>query len=203
VTLPRIPRHTRFTIVQRDGAHVLQVEADRSYGSLMHRLAPADAPAAAAPILRWRWRVESAGSGADLTRKSGDDAPLRLCVLFDLPLDRLSRADALRVRIGRALFDPDLPAASLCYIWDMQLAAGTRLPNAYSARVMQWILEGATTAGWREERRDLRADFAAAFPAESARGPLPQVAAIAIVADGDDSGARSLAFVGDIVLGTE
>lgn len=200
VTLPKIPKHTRFEIVARDDTRVLRVAADGSYANLLHELR---ADLDAAPILRWRWRVEALSAATDLTRKDGDDVPARLCVLFDLPLARLSFADRTAVRLGRALFDPDLPAAAICYVWDARLAPGTWLPNAYTDRVRMLVLHNGVANEWREERRDLRADFARAFPAEAANGPLPRVAAIGISADGDNTGARSLAFFGDVQLARE
>jgi hypothetical protein len=198
--LPKIPKHTRFDIVARDGTHVLRVQADGSYANLLHELG---APLEAAPILRWRWRVDALSSATDLTRKEGDDVPARLCALFDLPLARLSFADRTALRLGRALFDPELPAAAICYVWDAQLAPGTWLPNAYTARVQMLVLQRGAAAEWKEERRDLRADFARAFPAEAANGPPPRVAAIGISADGDNTGAQSLAFFGDVRLARE
>ena len=202
MTLAKVPRHTRFEVVERDATRVLRIDVDGSYGNLMHKI-DRDSEPARGTILRWRWRVETLSGSTDLTRKSGDDAPARVCVLFDLPLERLGTTDRLALRMGRAMFDPDLPAAALCYIWDANLAVGTRLPNAYTARVMQYVLERGAATVWKEERRDLRSDFAAAFPAESASGPFPAIAAIGISADGDNTRARSLAFVGDLFLGTE
>lgn len=197
VTLPKIPRATSFRIVEQDGTRVLRVQADGSYANLLHDL---QADPTATPILRWRWRVASLSEATDLTRRDGDDVPARLCVLFDLPLARLSVADRAAVRLARALFDPQLPAATICYVWDARLAPGTWLPNAYTARVQMLVLQRGVSADWKEERRDLRADFARAFPAEAAGGPLPPLRAIGISADGDNTGARSLAYFGDVRL---
>jgi hypothetical protein len=200
VTLPKIARHTRFSIVERDGARVLRVEADASYANLVHRV---DVDAAQAPIMHWRWRVDVLSAQTDIKRKEGDDLPARMCVMFDLPLARLKIADRMAVVMGRALFDPGLPAATICYVWDAQVAAGTWLANAYTKRVMMLVLHRGVATDWENERRDLRADFARAFPVEAGNGPAPHVAAIAISADGDNTGARSLAFIGDIALEAE
>lgn len=198
VTLPKITRHTEYTIVEQQGVNVLRIDADHSYANLVHTV---PAGVTAAPRLRWRWRVDALSSTTDITRKSSDDLPARICVLFDLPLSRLSVGDRMAVLMGRALFDPDLPAATLCYVWDAHVAPGTWLPNAYTERVMMQVLRRGLTQAWQDEDRDLRSDFTRAFPAEAANGPLPRIAAIAISADGDNSGARSTAFVGDIALG--
>lgn len=199
VTLPKIARHTQFSIVERDGARVLRVEADGSYANLVHRFDPA----ADASRLSWRWRVDTLRPGTDITRKDGDDLPARVCVLFDLPLARLSLGDRMAVAMGRALFDPDLPAASICYVWDAHVAAGTWLANAYTARVMMLVLRQGVATAWQEERRNLHDDFARAFPREAGNGPWPRIAAVAVSADGDNTGARSLAFVGDVELAAQ
>lgn len=194
VTLPEIPRHTRYDIVAVDGEYVLRVAADGSYANLLHPLA-----GEREQRLAWRWRVERPIDQADLTRKAGDDVPARVCVLFDLPLDRLRLADRLRVELGRALFDPGLPAASICYVWDRRLAPGTWLANAYTDRVQMLVLQRGGYGAWAEESRDLAADFARAFPHE-ARAGVPPLAAIAVSADGDNTGGASLAYFGDLRL---
>jgi hypothetical protein len=195
-TLPKVPRHTRFTIAERAGARALRVEADASYANLMFR--PAEGLEAG--TLRWRWRVDSLSRDTDLARKAGDDAPARLCVLFDLPLARLRLGDRLAMRLARAWFDPALPGATVCYVWDARPAAEAWLPNAYTDRVRMRVLQSGVATDWKHESRDLRADFVHAFPDEAAAGPVPRILAIGIGADGDNTGARSLAWIGDVTL---
>jgi len=197
-TLPKLPRHTSFEVVDLEGQRVLKVSADQSYANLLH---PVAAPAASS--LRWRWRVERQSGATDLTRKEGDDVPARLCVLFDVPAERLSTGERWKLRLGRVLFDPQLPAAAICYVWDARLAAGTWLPNAHTDRVQMLVLRSAasghSTGRWFDEARDLGADFARAFPREAAGGRVP-LAAIALSADGDSTGASSVAYFGDVAL---
>jgi hypothetical protein len=176
---------------------VLRVAVDASYANLVGHV---EGMGRSGSVLRWRWRVDALSGRTDLTRKDGDDVPARLCVLFDLPLTRLRFGDRLAVMMGRTIFNRDLPAASICYVWDAHIEPGTWLANAYTDRVMMLVLHRGA-GGWFDERRDLRADFARAFPAEAASGPMPDIGAIAISGDGDNTGAQSLAFFGDIVLG--
>ena len=191
-TVAKLQQHTRYDIVTLDGATVLRATAEASYANLLH---PLDGEHA--QRLRWRWRVERPVERSDLTRKDGDDVPARVCVLFDVPLERLHFGDRLRVQLGRALFDPQLPAASICYVWDRQLAPGTWLANAYTDRVQMLVLRRGQYGNWFEESRDLARDFARAFPYE-ARGGLPPLAAIGVAADADNTGGRSLAYFGDL-----
>ncbi|GAB4466626.1 MAG: DUF3047 domain-containing protein [Burkholderiaceae bacterium] len=197
-TSPKIARHTQYDVVALDGTHVLRARADASYANLVHELPPGSV----ATRLAWRWRVDRLIEGADLARKSGDDVPARVCALFDLPLDRLSAGDRFRIRLGRMLFDPKLPAAAICYVWDTKLAPGTWLANAYTDRVRMLVLRQGLTGRWFDESRDLRADFAAAFAQESKDG-LPPLAAVALSADADNTAGQALSYFGDIVLETE
>lgn len=194
VALPKLPKHTRYDIVAVDGQYVLRVVADGSYANLLHPLA-GERP----QRLSWRWRVVQPIEKSDLTRKSGDDVPARVCVLFDLPLERLRLADRLKVELGRALFDREVPAASICYVWDRKLAPGTWLANAYTDRVQMLVLRRGGYGAWAEESRDLAADFARAFPHE-ARDGIPPLSAIGVSADGDNTGGASLAYFGDLRL---
>jgi Protein of unknown function (DUF3047) len=204
ITLPKLPRHTRYEIAATDGVRALRMESDGGYANLLHPLA---LDAAATPWLRWRWRVDAHPAGADLARKDGDDVPARVCVLFDLPLARLAAGDRLKVRLGRMLFDRDLPAASLCYVWDATLPAGTWLANAYTDRVQMLVLRstasGHAPGRWQAEARDLRADFARAFPHEAAGGAALPLAAIGVAADADNTGGRASAWIGDLSLSAE
>lgn len=193
-TLARLDRHTHFDVVRLDGEAVLRIEADRSYAALLHPL-----PGEQAGTLHWRWRVERPIDSADLTRRSGDDAPLRLCALFDLPVERLAFFDRLKVELGRLLFRSDLPAAGICYVWDRQLERGTWLANATTDRVQTLVLRRGDYGRWFDETRDLAADFVQAFPAE-ARAGVPPLVAIGVSADGDDTGGGSLAYLGNIRL---
>jgi hypothetical protein len=199
ITLPKIPRQTQYSVVMFDDRRVVKAEAEASYANVLHAL-PADP--GATPILRWSWRVERFPARSDLTTKSGDDLAAKVCVLFDLPLARLSFFDRVKIELGRRLFKLDLPAATICYVWDRTLPPGTWLPNVYTNRVRMLVLRSGKVGDqgrWFEERRDLRADFVRAFGAE-ADGGLPSIAAIGFATDADNTGDSALAYFGDITL---
>lgn len=188
---------TRFTPVDLEGMRVLRIEAQRSYGNLMHEL-PADAHAARS--LSWRWRVERFAEGADLRRKTGDDAAAKVCLMYDLPLDRVPFLERQTLRMARAAAGERLPAATLCYVWDATLPAQTVLPNAYTRRLRWIVLQGAGSplGRWQSERRDLAADFIAAFGDESRE--LPPLRAVLVGADADNTGGTSVSHVADLEL---
>jgi hypothetical protein len=199
VTLPKIPRHTTYGLSEVDGRRAVRADADGSYANVVH---PLGADVTSTPILRFGWRADRFPSDSDLATREGDDLAAKVCVLFDVPLTRLSLIDRTKIQLGRQLFDPHLPSATLCYAWDRLLPSGTLIDNAYTNRVRVLVLRsaaGAEQGRWFDERRDLRADFARAFPGE-ATDRLPTVIAIAFATDADNTGSRATAWFGDIAL---
>jgi len=202
VTLPKIPRHTRYAVTDSDGRRAVRADADASYANVVH---PLNADIGATPILRFAWRVDRFPEHSDLTSRAGDDVAAKVCVLFDVPLERLSLVDRTKIQLGRRLFDPQLPAATMCYVWDRTLPAGRWIDNAYTSRVRMLVLRSGASgepSRWIDERRDLRADFAQAFPREAAFG-LPKVAALAFATDADNTKSQATAWFGDMALAAE
>ena len=189
---------TRFDITALDGRQVLRVQTDRSYANLVHDVPPS----ALAPgvQLRWRWRLDQPLLDADLRRREGDDSPLKVCALFDLPIEQLSFVERNLLRAGRSLSSEKLPGATLCYVWDSALPAGTLLHNAFTHRVRMIVLDsGEQRLGqWVAHSQNLAADFQRAFGEESAT--LPPLIGVLVGADSDNTAGKSLGYVGDITL---
>lgn len=188
---------TQFAVAELDGQRLLRIEADHAYGTLVH-----DLKHARAGTLTWRWRVDQAPAGADLHKKSGDDAALKVCAMFDMPLADVPFIERQLLRLASARVGEKLPTATLCYVWDAQLAQGTLLNNAYTRRV-RFVVTHGTPGRWHDERHDLAADFRRAFGDEwhgGASDTTPALAAIVIGADSDNTGTRSLAWLGDLTL---
>ena len=136
--------------------------------------------------------------GTDLRRRDGDDAALKVCVLWDLPLERVPFVERQLLRLARSKTGEALPAATVCYVWDRQIAVGSTVPNPYSRRMRYLVLRSGDAGRWQEERRDVAADFLTLFGDES--GSAPPVIGVAVGADADNTQGRSLAFVADPVL---
>jgi len=192
----------QIDIATLDGRRVLRLRTDASYGTASHALPPGT-PVAPGTTLQWQWRLDQPLARSDLRRKDGDDAALKVCAMFDLPLDNLGFVERNLMRLARSRSGEYLPAATLCYIWDTSvpsLPAGTVLPNAYTGR-LRWIVldTAATPAGqWAQHRRDLAADFLLAFGDDSRT--VPPLLAIVVGADADNTAGSSLGYVGDISL---
>lgn len=211
-TLPKVAKANSFALVADGGSTVLQIRSAGSASSWITALdgapgTPASNQPGASPAVRriaparaqlqWRWKVSNSVNGSSVLRKEGDDYAARLYVLFDLPPERLSLRDRLRLDAARLLSGQDIPSAALCYVWGDSDAVGTQAPNPYTDRVRMVVLDsGAAQAGqWRRHQRDLRADWAANFG-----GEMPPLKGLAVSADTDNTGGQVEAWFGDITL---
>ncbi len=185
-------------IVSIDGVRALRLQTDKSYGTLVHEL-PGGVPGLDA-TLKWRWRLDQPIANADLRKKEGDDAALKVCVMFDLPLEQVPFGERTLLRLARSLSNEPLPAATICYISDRTLATGTTLANIYSRRVRSIIVDGqgSPLAQWRPHERRISADFLRLFGDESK--VVPPVLAVVVGADTDNTGGSSLGYIADLAL---
>jgi hypothetical protein len=187
---------TRFSVVEIDGKRAVKIEADESYGNLIHPV-----QAAVPAHLAWQWRIEKPLENADLRQRAGDDTAVKVCVSFDLPIDNIPFTDRQILRIARGKTTEPVPAASVCYVWDAKLAAGTSLDNAFTRRIRYIVLQSGNDRldRWVGERRDLGADFMRLFKDESPNA-VPPIIGIAIGADSDNTKSHAVSYVSGIVL---
>jgi hypothetical protein len=209
-TQPPIPWHveglpgnsskpvSRFDMVTLDGERVLRVIADKSYGTLRHELPASEL--GPGTTLRWRWRLDQPLRDADLRHKSGDDSPLKICALFDLPTDKLGFFDRAKLFAVRSISREYIPAATLCYVWDHRLTVGTERPNAFTRRVRYVVLNSGDSQlkSWIAHERHLVPDFLRAFGAET--DTVPPLIGLVVGADADNTAGNSLAYVSDLAL---
>lgn len=196
VTLPG-KNPTSFTVTDLDGQNVLKVATQDAYGNMVHTLHQTPS---ASPQLQWRWRVDHLVEKADINRKAGDDSALKLCVSFDFDKSQLSFGERTKLRLGKISTGEDIPAETLCYVWDNKLPIGSSLHNAFTHRMRYIVLQsGSQHLGhWMTEHRNLAADYAQAFGDESS--VMPMLIGITVSADSDSTHGSSLGYMGDVHL---
>ena len=185
---------TRFSVDRVDGRSAVQLQAEASYGNLVRVL-----PGSAAPArLRWSWRLQQPNPGTDLRQKSGDDLAARVCLSFDLPLDRLGFAERQKLRIAREISGEVLPSATLCWVWGAREAVGTLFDSPFTRRLRYLVVRNAgdPLATWLDENRDIAADFKRAFGDEASE--LPPLILVGIGADADNTGASTVSQIADL-----
>nr|WP_298172652.1 DUF3047 domain-containing protein [uncultured Pseudomonas sp.] len=181
--IPKLKPSAR-SLVEQDGRQVLHIQADAAAGGVLH---PLDLAGDQQWQLSWQWRTERKLDKARFATREGDDYAARVYVLLDYPLDTLSFVTRQKLRLARTFFDPDLPAATLSYVWDNRRAPGSHARSAYTETVEMYVLRGpeAPLGQWLTENRDLRADAIAAF------GSAPRrILGVVFAADSDNTGER-------------
>jgi hypothetical protein len=184
-------------LVGDNGSTVLQARASNSAGAAVHPLA---APAQGT-LLAWRWKIDHPVASADMDARNGDDFAARVYVFFDVPVEAIPLAQRVKIVLARLLYGAELPTAAICYVWDNRHAPGTSRWSPYTDRVRVVVLRsGSADAGaWKEESRDLAADFIAAFGSQWKR-PVPAITGIALGNDTDQTGESATAWFADVRL---
>lgn len=183
---------TRYQLREWDGVRAVEAQANASMALLARPLA---VDLTQTPVLCWRWRVDAPLKSADLRTRAGDDYAARIYITFALKPEALDFGTRTRLRLGRAIFGPDLPDAAINYVWDNRYPVGTRVPNAYTDRARLIVTRsGAADAGrWVEERRDVLAD------AEQEFGPhIAAAQQLALASDTDNTGESARAGFADL-----
>jgi hypothetical protein len=190
--LPKVKRKTQYDLVDDNGLLVLRARADKAAASLKHKIY---VDPARMPLLRWRWRTQNMLRTADMTTKEGDDYAARLYVFFDRDPETMTLKDRTLLKVGRARYGKDLPAAALCYVWDNRQPVGTLLPNAYTPFVAMVVASSgeAGVGRWQSLQRNIVEDYRRAFGGEA-----PQVTGVAVSVDTDNTGESAVSYFGDI-----
>lgn len=165
--------HTSYRVEEDGGVRGLHATAIASASGLCRKvhIALADMP-----IVTWRWRLDRAPPRSDERGRDGDDQGLRLSFLH------------------RSGTTPDSILA-IQYVWSQNEPVGAGWPNAFAPNAHEVAARSgpALPGAWQAERRNLEADFHAAFGRA-----VDRIDAVCVMTDGDQTGALVEGWYGDI-----
>lgn len=167
---------TSYSLARESGRSVLKAESSKAASGLLKKVSLAPRTH---QVLRWTWKIEHTLKNGDEKTKEGDDNAARVYVVFP-----------------RGLF---WKTKSICYIWANKLSKGSHLANAYTDNVVMIAVEsGEEKAGeWVSEKRNVYEDYRNLFGEEP-----PEIGAIAVMTDTDNTGEKAAAYYGDIFMGS-
>lgn len=135
--------------------------------------------------LAWSWSVDAPVPVEDVRAREGDDFAARVYVVFSGGWARWR-------------------TTSLVYVWAPDHAPLDPWPNPFTSQAMMMAAtrgpatrDGQGRGGWVEVERDLVADYRAAFGREP-----PEIIAVAIMTDTDQTGAQARARYAGLRLAT-
>jgi len=183
---------TVYDFVDDGGAIVLHATADGAASLVGYKTA---FDLAAAPELKWRWKINRLIGAADNAVASKEDSPVRIVLEFDGDKSKLSFSDRSAIASGKILSGRELPYATLMYIWSNKEPVGKIVPNPRTNRV-QMVVASSGSGGvgqWQTLARNAFDDFRKAFGEDPGR-----LTGVAVLTDTDNTGESVEAWYGDI-----
>lgn len=170
-------RATDYRIASYQDRLSIRAEGQRSATGLALAV---DIDVARCPYLEWDWRVERLQEGANPYERALDDAAASILVMFGDP----------------GALDQPRPVPTLRYLWTIAAVPEETIidspsqPGILRSIVVQGGVE--SPLAWESERRDLEADYQAAF------GSLPKepVRAVVLFTDNDQTQEPVIAHYG-------
>ncbi len=152
------------------------------------------------PILSWSWKVEDIIEGGDALKKSGDDYPVRIYVMFKYDPDKAGFGQRIQYNAIKLLYGEYPPLASLNYIWANKMLNTDFIFSPYTKRsAMIPVEEGINKLGsWQTYNVNILEDYRKIYGSDP-----PTTASLAIMGDSDNTEKKSLAFIDFIRLESE
>jgi len=191
LTFPKIQRHSTYSIATdpAQSEFWLRAESDTSASGIVWKK---QYDVYQYPRLRWRWRVENVYAKGDATKKSGDDYPIRIYVMFQYDPGSASAGKRLKYGFARAVYGEYPPDSGLNYVWESRESPAEFVVSPYTESMMMFLREkgDAKVGQWVEEEADVLADYRRAF----GRDP-PRIASLAVMNDSDNTGEKAVSFI--------
>lgn len=148
-------------------------------------------------VLAFSWWTDALNTRADVRDTRHNDVCLRWVLSFDGDRSVFTARDRAMSELALLLTGEPLPHATLMYIWDAHLPAGSVLPHPNTSRIRFVVVQsGADGLGrWSEHRRHVADDFARAF--DEPRGALQALAAFT---NSNNTGHPTQAWYGPVTL---
>jgi len=191
LTFPKIERHSTYAIASNDEKSEFWLRAE-SDGSASGMIWKSQYDVYAHPKLRWRWRVENVYLKGDATRKSGDDYPLRVYVVFQYDPATASAGRRLKYGFAKAVYGEYPPDSGLNYVWESRDNPAEYVVSPYTGSMMMFLKEkGPAKVGqWVEEEADVLGDYRRAFGKDP-----PRTASLAVMNDSDNTGEKAVSYI--------
>ena len=166
--------NTSYTLVRDGERTVLRADSAGTASGLFKKV---KASTRDYPLLRWSWKVDHVLKREDAHTKQGDDFAARVYAIFPKTFFWQTKA--------------------LMYVWSAKMPKGSAVPNPYSANAIIIAVESGDekTGKWVPEERNIYEDYRKYFHEEP-----PQLGAVAVMTDTDNTGESATAWYGDIFL---
>jgi DUF3047 family protein len=186
----KIKQYTDYSIIKiKPNQSILKIVSKNSASAIIFKK---KYDVAKWPVIEWRWKVENVLENGDATKKSGDDYPIRIYILFEYNPEKSGFFEKAKYGAAKLLYGKYPPFAALNYIWANQNHSQKIIPNAYTSKAMMILSDfGEKHVGeWRAHRVNVVEDYKNVF-----RESPPSKASLAIMGDSDNTGGAATAYI--------
>jgi len=191
---PKIDNTTNYTI--EDGG-VLRIESNNSASGIKMN---STFDVYKYPVLSWSWMAKNIIESGDARKKSGDDYPVRIYVIFKYDPEQAGFGEKIQYNAIKLIYGEYPPKASLNYIWSNKKLNTDFLFSPYTKKAAMISIDaGKEKLGiWQSHSVNILEDYKKIFGSDP-----PKIASLAIMGDSDNTGESSLAFIDYIKLESE
>jgi hypothetical protein len=186
---PKIPRHSTYTVETNGSESFLKTESKTSASALIYKQ---EFNVYDYPRVRWRWKVSNVYLDVDAEKKSGDDYPIRVYIMFKYDPKTANTIGKVKYGIAKGLYGEYPPHSTLNYVWANRTEQKAIITSPYTDMAKLIALEkgNGRTGMWQDEEINILQDYRSAFGKEP-----PSIASIAIMNDSDNTGQQSVSYI--------
>ncbi len=187
LTFPKIKRHSTYQITEDK---TLKAETNNSASGIIYK---ESFNVYDKQNLEFKWRAENVFEKGDSSKKSGDDYPIRVYVIFEYNEKKASFSKKLKYKAAKTLYGEYPPDSTLNYIWsnkEKMIGSIVSSPYAEEAKLITLQAGKSKLKSWHIEKRNIISDYKKAFGKEP-----PKIASIAIMSDSDNTKESATSYV--------
>lgn len=186
---PKIKEHTKYSIEISEDKSLLKAESSASASGILFKKS---FNVFEYPKARWRWKVSNIYTKGNAWKKSGDDYPIRIYIIFEYDPDKASFGKKIKYGLAKKIYGEYPPDSSLNYIWANRQHQQHIITNTYAKEAQMIVLQAGedNTGTWQEQEVNMLEDYRRAFKTDP-----PSTASIAIMSDSDNTGESAVSYV--------
>ncbi len=191
---PLVRNETKYEIVKDADNSILKCTATKNSASSLQSIY--DFNVYEYPNLEWSWKIDNILSKGDVTKKSGDDYPIRIYINFKYDKETADPGYTFRYNFVKNTYGLEIPQKSLCYIIESKEQEYEIYNNPFDPKNSKMIIKhsGEKDIGkWFSENVNIVEDYKKAF----GEPPL-KMAYIGIMVDTDNTKESVVSYVDKI-----
>ncbi len=189
LNFPKIKTHSSYKIVTEQGKNILQCDSNASASGLILKKT---FNIYNYNKLKWKWRISNVYNNADPLKKSGDDFPIRIYIIFKYNPDNATLFEKTKYNAAKLIYGEYPPHSSVNYVWSSKVISDRIITSPYTERVKLILLEmgGEKINTWITEEVNILEDYKKIF----GENP-PETASLAIMNDSDNTRESARSFI--------